>query len=116
MKKDNIANIPTYSVNETLLDRKYHFLTAGGLPYRKEVNKAYKLLLNTLCISPKSAVFNLECGYGNIGIVLANLSSSGFVHLIDRNIRARRFAEINLKNNNVHNAKVVLADTVEEID
>jgi 16S rRNA (guanine1207-N2)-methyltransferase len=70
-------------------------------------------LLEVIDVDPQDAVLDLGCGTGVIGAVAARLAPQGQVTLVDCNVAATACAERTLVANNVTNADVRLADSVD---
>jgi 16S rRNA (guanine1207-N2)-methyltransferase len=70
-------------------------------------------LLEVVDVNPQDAVLDLGCGTGVIGAVAAHLASQGQVTLVDCNVAAVACAERTLVANNITNADVRLADSVD---
>lgn len=63
------------------------------------------LLLRTLTYSKPRSILDLGCGYGPLGIALAKKNPESRVLLIDRDLLAIKYAQINIAQNNLANAE-----------
>ncbi len=78
-------------------DRTLSFLTRPGLFSPNEIDGGTKLLLATADISPGSAVLDVGCGYGAIGVTAAARGAEA--EMIDCDSRAVTLAASNLRRN-----------------
>ncbi len=110
------TDIPLSKINVSIIkpyirNRPYQFKTCSGVFSYKKLDKGTDLLLKHLEI-PKHAnnVLDMGCGYGVIGIVVANEFPHVTVTMIDINRRAVWIARQNLKLNEISNAKIYWGD------
>jgi 16S rRNA (guanine1207-N2)-methyltransferase len=80
--------------------KEYHFLTDSGVFSRKGLDFGSRLLLETILPNKQQHVLDLGCGYGPIGIVLADQWQS-CVTMVDQNKRAIQLAKKNADLNRV---------------
>jgi len=64
------------------------------------------LIRNITTSNPKS-ILDLGSGYGPIGIVLASKYPSSQVTMVDRDLLAIRYSQMNIRSNHIENAKAV---------
>ena len=102
-------------IQTKLRRKKYIFETKAGLFSKDKVDKGSALLIENMTIQNGDKVIDLGCGYGAIGIVAARLTPSGFVYLVDTDIRAVKYSQINVKLNKVNNVAIVASDGFEKI-
>ncbi|MBW9221436.1 methyltransferase [Methanothermococcus sp. SCGC AD-155-C09] len=100
---------PNSSSNErlieaTLRNKKFIFKTDSGIFSPKKVDKGTKILIEALKLDKKDNVLDVGCGYGAIGIAIADEVNS--ITMTDINRRALKLAEENLKINNLNNKNI----------
>ena len=100
---------PNSSSNERLIEailrnKKFIFKTDSGIFSPKKVDKGTKILIETLELDKNDNVLDVGCGYGAIGIAIADEVNS--LTMTDINRRALKLAEENLKINNLNNKNI----------
>ena len=100
---------PNSSSNErlieaTLRNKKFIFKTDSGIFSPKKVDKGTKILIEALKLDKNDNVLDVGCGYGAIGIAIADVVNS--ITMTDINRRALKLAEENLKINNLNNKNI----------
>ena len=100
---------PNSSSNERLIEailrnKKFIFKTDSGIFSPKKVDKGTKILVETLELDKNDNVLDVGCGYGAIGIAIADEVNS--LTMTDINRRALKLAEENLKINNLNNKNI----------
>ncbi len=73
------------------------------------------ILLRAISVNNPQTILDLGCGYGPIGIVLAKKYPQAQVTMVDRDLLAVRYTEINVEKNNIHNAKVLGSVGLEQV-
>ncbi|HEC91787.1 MAG TPA: class I SAM-dependent methyltransferase [Candidatus Atribacteria bacterium] len=100
-----------YTVSESLRRHLYIFKTTTGIFSFRKIDLGTKVLIENMTIPENPGVFwDLGCGYGAIGIVLAYESPKSFIYMTDINKRAIWCAKNNIKINlydNIKNVKVI---------
>ena len=102
-------------VRETIRERQYTFVTTCGIFSRERIDSGTKLLLEAVQIKPGDVILDLGCGYGAIGITAAREASQGKVYMLDSDIRAVKFANKNIKINEITNAQALIGDGFESL-
>ncbi|MGI6392850.1 MAG: class I SAM-dependent methyltransferase [Candidatus Izemoplasmatales bacterium] len=93
--------------------KEFIFVTDRGVFSRKGLDFGSRLLLETILSDMKDSVLDLGCGYGPIGIILADRWNAR-VTMVDVNLRALELAQINASINKV--APVIIeSDGMENI-
>lgn len=87
-----------------LAGKKFVFDVGETLFSTFEVDYGTDLFLRYLVANKPRTILDLGCGYGPIGIVLAKNNPEAQVIMVDRDLLALRFANINIVKNNVTNA------------
>ncbi len=115
-KSDSLSEPKTayYSPNlieVEILGRKYKFQTIPGLFSKEYIDKGTSLLLASIEIGDAQNCLDLGCGYGAIGISIADRYRDRKVILVDVNAQAIKIAEANILLNKVEsNAVAILSD------
>ncbi len=86
------------------------FATTFGVFSPKEIDKGTRLLLNYLQIKPEFDCLDLGCGYGPVGIWMAKRAVEGQVILLDKDFVAIDYANRNIAQNNILNARARLSN------
>ncbi len=103
-----------HTVTYTHQDKTYRFITDHGVFSKGHVDTATAALLDHVSIKEGSAVLDLGCGYGVIGIVIARAFGASLT-MSDVNERALDLARENAKTHGV-NASIIKSDAFEAID
>ncbi|MBY8988595.1 MAG: class I SAM-dependent methyltransferase [Candidatus Lokiarchaeota archaeon] len=94
------VRVKVYSVSESLKQHLYLFKTITGVFSFKQLDLGTKVFIEHINIPEKECVLlDMGCGYGAIGIVLAQLKPQSTVYLTDINKRALWCARENIKYN-----------------
>lgn len=96
--------------------REFIFKTKPGLFSHTKFDSGTKLLIDTMEIRLGDKVLDLGCGYGPIGIVAATLARNNTVYMVDTDIRAVKYAEINAQLNNIQNVEILPSDGFEALN
>lgn len=62
------------------------------------------MLLRNIVVNNSKSILDLGCGYGPIGIVIAKTNPNAQVTMVDTNLLAVRYANYNIKKNEITNA------------
>lgn len=65
------------------------------------------LLIRNITASNPKTILDLGCGYGPIGIVLASKFPHSQVVMLDKDLLAVRYSQLNIQKNNIDNAEAV---------
>lgn len=103
------------TINTDFFNEHYIFETKPGLFSKDKIDRGSSFLLEKIKIKSGDIVLDLGCGWGPIGIVTAKRFHPKMVYLVDTDIRAIKYCDINIKLNNVHNAKAILSDGFENL-
>ena len=102
-------------IDTTLRGKKFCFETKPGLFSKDKIDAGTKLLIENMSIDPSDIILDLGCGYGPIGIVAATLAVKGKVYMVDVDIRAIKYSQINKKINKVSNIEIRPSDGFENL-
>ena len=102
-------------VEDILRGKKLKFKTDTGVFSYGKVDKGTKILVENVVVDKEDDILDLGCGYGVIGIALADEVKS--VTMADINRRAIKLAKENIKLNNLENLniRVVHSDLYENV-
>ena len=90
-----------------LRGRDYQFVSDVGVFSKREVDFGTRLLIETFEEPNVSGDFlDLGCGYGPIGIALADHFPNRIVYMVDINERAVKLAKQNAETNRVDNVRM----------
>ena len=65
-----------------------HFYSTWGLFSPRSVDEGTRLLVDQLDINEGETCLDIGCGYGAVGIVMARLSGTGSVYMVDKDFVA----------------------------
>ena len=102
-------------IEDILRGKKLKFKTDSGVFSHGKVDKGTKILIENVEVNKDDDILDLGCGYGVIGISLADEVKS--VTMVDINRRSLKLAKENIKLNNLENQniKVIYSDLYENI-
>ncbi len=89
----------------------YSFSSTWGLFSPRSIDPGTRLLINHLDVSAGDTCLDLGCGYGAIGLVMARLSGTGCVYLVDKDFVAVEHAINNAEGNGVQNCEAIMSNT-----
>lgn len=102
----------SYEITTELKDRTRTFQSAGGLFSKDKIAKSTRLLVDRVVLKPGDRILDYGCGYGVVGIGLADAAPGLDVRMVDSDIRAARLATQNVRANGLENVRVVLDHTL----
>ncbi len=100
----------------TLAGQPLRFTTTWGLFSPRDIDGGTRLLLEQVSIADTADCLDLGCGYGAIGITLAQLAPHGRTLLVDKDFVAVEYAQRNLVLNQITHAEVQLSNGFHQID
>ena len=103
----------SYEITSKLRHQERTFRAVGGLFSKDKIAKSTRLLIDNVNLGPGETLLDYGCGYGAVGISLADSAPGLDVRMVDSDIRAIRVAQENLRVNDVSNAHVVLDHTLD---
>lgn len=89
--------------------------TDRGVFSKDYVDFGTQVLLENLALDDCKKALDLGCGYGPIGLFIATYNKTCDVLLADVNPRALELVEMNIINNHIEHAKVMLSNGFEHI-
>jgi 16S rRNA G1207 methylase RsmC len=99
-----------------LCGERFTFLSTWGIFSPREIDDGTDLLLKYLKINPTDDCFDLGCGYGPVGLVMARLAPQGQTLLVDKDFMAVEYANRNAGVNKLANARAMLSNGFQHID
>ena len=93
----------------------FHFNSTWGLFSPRSVDGGTHLLVNQIEINEGDACLDMGCGYGVVGIVMAGLSKTGSVYMVDKDFVAIKYSEVNVKQNHVTNCEVIMSNAFSHV-
>ena len=89
--------------------------TDNGVFSKNGVDFGSRTLIKWFKPENKKTILDVGCGYGPIGLSIANIYPDTFVDMIDVNPRAIRLATLNRDENNIKNAEIFASNVYENI-
>lgn len=90
--------------------------TDAGVFSKGGVDFGSKLLVQTfLDDAQPERILDVGCGYGTMGLMVANHFSESTVHMVDVNTRALALSERNAVTNKINNAMIYKSDGLNEV-
>ncbi|MFC5700956.1 class I SAM-dependent methyltransferase [Cohnella faecalis] len=93
-----------------LRGHRLRFTSDAGVFSRDGIDYGSRVLIAMMEIKSDSAVLDVGCGYGPIGLTAAKLTPQGRVTLIDVNERAVELARSNASANGIRNVEFAVSD------
>jgi len=93
--KNPLSDKELYKINVDIFQKTYSFYTSKSVFSKSKIDFGSYLLLTTFKVDKCSSVLDLGCGYGFIGIVLADIYDLN-VTMVDINERAIDLAKKNI--------------------
>jgi len=103
----------SYEFTSKLKRRDRTFRSAGGLFSKDKVAKSTALLIEQLNPAVGDRILDYGCGYGAVGVALADAAPDLDIQMVDSDIRAVRLSQGNVKANGASAAHVVLDHTLD---
>jgi 16S rRNA (guanine1207-N2)-methyltransferase len=99
----------------SLRGRDFSFHSTWGLFSPKAIDEGTSLLLGQLDIDETDDTLDLGCGYGPLGIAIANLAPQGQTHMVDKDFVAVDYAAKNAALNGITNTKSYLSNGFDQV-
>ncbi|MNH87883.1 Ribosomal RNA small subunit methyltransferase C [compost metagenome] len=103
------------TIETVLRGKSLRFTSDAGVFSKGDIDYGSRVLIEAMEIPEGSAVLDVGCGYGPIGISAAYLAPKGHVTMIDINSRAVELARENARNNGAHNVTVMESDVLSAV-
>ena len=98
------------TIQTTQRDHPLTLTTTWGLFSPRVVDEGSAMLLKYLEINPEDNCLDLGCGYGVLGLNMAQCAPGGQTLLVDKDFVAVDYAEKNRKLNHIGNAECLLSN------
>ena len=98
-----------------MLGNNLDFYSGSGVFCKDKVDKGTMLLVKSAIIEDNWKVLDLGCGYGAVGIAVAKAYPSAKVLMSDVNKRAVMLSKMNIRLNNLKNARAIKSDLFQNI-
>ena len=95
--------------------RGFEFYTTWGLFSPRAIDDGSRLLLDYLELEPENDCLDLGCGYGVLGLCMAESASRGQTLMVDKDFVAVEYAERNRIHNEIENASCLLSNGFNQI-
>ncbi|MFK7855622.1 MAG: class I SAM-dependent methyltransferase [Granulosicoccus sp.] len=103
LKKDLILNVDLAGAPMT-------FQTTWGLFSPRGIDDGTLLLLDHLEVRPDDVTLDMGCGYGPLGLSIAQQAPKGQVHMVDKDFLAVEYANANAQRNGLANVEAYLSN------
>ncbi len=117
--KNPSTNCNIYKYDWNIGQDRFYFNTSNSVFSKNGLDFGSMLLIETVINENKDfsgSILDMGCGYGPIGVILANLIKDSKIVMADVNERALELALMNAKENNVENkVKIVNSSAYENI-
>jgi len=86
------------------------FHTTWGLFSPRAIDDGTLLLLDHLEVHNDDVALDMGCGYGPLGLSIAQQAQQGQVHLVDKDFLAVQYAQANAQRNHLNNVQAYLSN------
>lgn len=86
--------------------KKFVFNVAETLFSTFDIDHGTDVFIRSIDTKSPQTILDIGCGYGPIGITMANKYPQAQVSMIDRDLLAVRYSRLNIKENKINNAEV----------
>lgn len=97
-------------VNAELAGQALTFHTTWGLFSPRAIDDGTLLMLDHLQVKPDDIALDMGCGYGPLGLSIAQRAPQGQVHLVDKDFLAVEYTQANAERNRLGNAQAYLSN------
>lgn len=97
-------------INTQLAGWPLCFHTTWGLFSPRAIDEGSLLLLDYLEVREDDITLDMGCGYGPLGLSIAQRSPKGTVHLVDKDFLAVEYTQANARRNGLANAQSYLSN------
>ena len=97
-------------INTELVGQPMCFHTTWGLFSPRAIDEGTLLLLQHLDVRDDDVTLDMGCGYGPLGLSIAQRSRNGTVHLVDKDFLAVEYTQANAQRNGLTNAQSYLSN------
>lgn len=97
-------------IDAELAGHPLRFQTTWGLFSPRAIDEGSLLLLDHLQVREDDIALDMGCGYGPLGLSIAQRSPKGQVHLVDKDFLAIEYSQANAERNGIANARCYLSN------
>lgn len=97
-------------INTELAGQPLCFHTTWGLFSPRAIDEGTLLLLDHLEVHEDDVTLDMGCGYGPLGLSIAQRSPQGSVHMVDKDFLAVQYTQANAERNGLTNAQSYLSN------
>lgn len=87
-----------------------------GLFSPRGIDEGSELLLDHLDVQTDDIALDMGCGYGPLGLSIAQRATEGTVHMLDKDFLAVDYANANAERNGLSNARAYLSNGFSHVD
>jgi 16S rRNA (guanine1207-N2)-methyltransferase len=114
--KNQDSKLIINKISIDLLDNEFEITNSSGVFSSKKLDRGTELLIKSAILKDGEAVLDLGCGCGVVGVTIAKAYPNSQITMCDFNKRAIKMARINVKDQNLQNAKVKHSDKYSKIE
>jgi len=103
------------NIDATLLGHELSLHSTWGLFSPRQIDAGTMLLLNHVSLAEETAVLDVGCGYGPLGLALAAQCPQAAVHMVDKDFVAVDYAQANAQRNRLVNAQAYLSNGLSHV-
>ncbi|MGF7049759.1 16S rRNA (guanine1207-N2)-methyltransferase [Paenibacillus sp. DS2015] len=103
-------------IEENLKGHNYRFISDAGVFSKNGVDYGSKVMIEAMDMPSGSAVLDVGCGYGPIGLAAARMVEDGHVTMLDVNSRAVALAKENAQLNGITNVSILESDLFASVE
>jgi len=102
--------------SDSLKGHAFTFHSTWGLFSPERIDEGTRMLVESLEIPPAPyTALDLGCGYGAIGLTLAQSSPPSTVHMVDKDFVAIEYAQKNAECNHANNCRIYLSNGMSHV-
>ncbi|MDR9498396.1 MAG: methyltransferase [Hydrogenovibrio sp.] len=102
-------------IHARLLEHDLTFHSTWGLFSPRDIDAGTQLLLKHLRLEQETAMLDIGCGYGPLGLAMAAQCPQAEVHLVDKDFVAVDYAAENARRNGLGNARAYLSNGLSHV-
>ena len=103
-------------INTTQAGNTLCLHSTWGLFSPRAVDEGSELLLDHLDVKCDDIALDMGCGYGPLGLSIAQRATQGQVHMVDKDFLAVDYANANARRNSLPNANAFLSNGFSHVD
>jgi len=103
-------------INASLAGHSLRLHSTWGLFSPRAIDEGSVLLLDHLDVRDDDVVLDMGCGYGPLGLSIAQRAPDGHVHMVDKDFLAVEYANANADRNGLENARAYLSNGFSHVD